>query len=165
MITMTKAHSQDAEKLGKLYYECLKETYRDILGVTRTNEFFNVDNCIAEFRKNRCYDVIIGWLDNKMVGFCEYGGCRDAGALRDTGEIRKIYVLKEYQKHGEGRRLLHEAIRFLRREEYNQAISWIELENKDAAIFYRELGFLPDNYVTRVNPQTGLKQIIYFRNI
>ncbi len=165
MITMTRAKPQDAVKLGKLYYKCLLETYAGILGEERTLEAFSVENCIEEFRKNRCIDVIIGWLDNQMIGFCEYCGCKDPGALRDTGEIAKIYVLKEHQNHGEGRRLIHEAVRFLRRQEYNQAISWVEPANGDAAGFYKEMGFLPDAGVNRINPLTGLKQIIYFRNI
>ena len=165
MITMTRAKTQDADKLGKLYYKCLLETYSEIMGEEKALQSFSVDKCIAEFKKTRCIDVIIGWLDNKMIGFCEYCGCKDPGALRDTGEVTKIYVLKEHQNHGEGRRLIHEAVRFLRRQEYNQAISWVEPENNNAAAFYKEMGFLPDAGVNRINPQTGLKEIIYFRNI
>ena len=71
-------------------------------------------------------------------------------------------VKKEYQRLGDGRRILHEAVRQLRRQEYSRAMCWIDRDNEDAISFFKALGFIFTGE-TRENRELTLDK--YFRTI
>ena len=158
MIAMRLAKSEDYEALGKLYYLCWQQSHEDDDAVWGEEEDF-----IRYFKTRKCRDTIEGFLDNQMVGFCRYGNCKDSDVLPDTGEIYQLYVLKEYQRQGDGRRLLHEAIRRLRRADYNRVTMWVEEDDDDIIGFVNALGFKPDG-AERMNV-ANVREVRYFRNI
>jgi len=164
MISMSIAKSKDADELSKLYYQCWCETYPAILGENSLKKV-SVEQFAEQFRKTRCRDIILGRLDNHLVGFCSYGPCREEGSLKDTGEVYGVYVLNAYKKQGEGRRLLHEAIRQLRRDEYNTVEVWILEDNSEAVAFYEALGFISTDKTRRYAPRSSFTERCYFRNI
>ena len=143
MINMRLAKTQDAEKLGKLYYDCWMQLYPNIVAKDKF-QAITLENAINDFKKTKCRDIVEGWVGDELVGFCSFGNCRDDDCLNDTGEIYRLYILPEYQKHGDGRRLVREAIRCLGREEYNQVVVWVLVDNVDAIRFYEALGFVSD---------------------
>ena len=77
-----------------------------------------------------------------------------------------MYILEEFQRRGNGRNMLHEAVRKLRREEYNEVVTWIDPENINAVAFFEALGFILGNVKKEVNVN-GTSYIVkrYFRNI
>ena len=160
MITLKVAQPKDARKLGKLLYQCNYE----ICGESSGNDEL-LQACINEFERTRCSDVITGWYENELVGFCKYGPGRDADILKDTGEIYYLYIRPEYQRLGDGRRMLHEAIRKLRRDEYGQVVVWVTRENIVAMAFYEALGFKNDGAYRFVDEEEKLQEIRFFRSI
>jgi len=164
MITLKVAQPKDARKLGELLFECNKV----IAGAMQAADAScdqSLEDCIQSFRQNRCCDVITGWYEAQMVGFCNYGPGRDSDILKDTGEIYHLFIKPEYQRGGDGRRMLHEAIRKLRREEYSQVVVWVGEDNIVAMAFYEALGFKNDGAYRFIDEEEKIKEIRFFRNI
>ena len=155
MITLKLAKPENAKELGELFYSCLLENYPD------TIEEYSLKNCTDYFHRRRCEDTVMGIYDGKVVGFCSFGQADDE-FMRDSGEINYLFVLKDYQKHGDGRRILHEAIRKLIREEYNQVICWVDSCNEEANGFYQAMGFRQSE---DIKTERGITWVRYFRSI
>ena len=85
-------------------------------------------------------NTLVAELDGKIVGF---------GTWKDTGEIYGLYVLRDAQGYGIGRKLLDAMLTRLSNHEQ----IWLEvLEGNDRAIgFYKHMGFRLDgtSYLTR----------------
>ena len=163
MINMRLAKPQDYETLGRFYYNCWMDLYPDIVDEDKF-QGITMEQAISDFKKTRCRDIIEGWQGDELVGFVSYGSCRDDDVLKDTGEVYRLYVTSEYQNRGEGRRLVHEAIRMLRREEYNQVVLWTLVDNPAAISFFEALGFKSDGTVRDVK-NSPLKEMRFFRDI
>ena len=164
MITLKVAQPKDARKLGELLFEC-NQVMSGEMQVADAQCDQSLEDCIQSFRQNRCCDVITGWYETQMVGFCNYGPGRDRDILKDTGEIYHLFIKPEHQRGGDGRRMLHEAIRKLRREEYSQVVVWVSEENIVAMAFYEALGFKNDGAYRFVDEEEKIKEIRFFRNI
>ena len=133
---MTVAQTEDYKK----EIRTLKEKYRDKIGIFCGLEL----EFYSEFATGD-FDYIIGSVhylevDGKIVGF---------GTWKDTGEIYGLYVLRDAQGYGIGRKLLDAMLTRLSNHEQ----SWLEvLEGNDRAIgFYKHMGFRLDgtSYLTR----------------
>ena len=160
MIALRLARPSDARELGELYHACMLEIYGE------SSKVKSVDQYIEYFRSKKCNDTLAGVYDNRIVGFCCYGKARDDTFYQDAGEIYALYILEEFQRRGNGRNMLHEAVRKLRREEYNEVVTWIDPENINAVAFFEALGFILGNVKKEVNVN-GTSYIVkrYFRNI
>lgn len=140
MISLRLANKNDAAELGNLYYLYCQDMYGDYLN-QGVNNTLTVEDCINKFKETKCTDVIVGTFDNKIVGFCSFGKCKDKEAMPNTGEIYQLYVMDDYRLKGDGRRMLHEAIRILTREEYDSVVTKC-LSNQHGVIrFYENVGF------------------------
>ncbi len=164
MMTMRLATVKDAEMLGKLYYECWMETLPNVID-PKDYVAITEEDAIAYFRKIKCNDTIIAYFMDEPIGFCSFGKCRDEDVMFVSGELYKLYVLQKYQHNGFGRRLVHEAVRFLRREDYSQVVVWTLTDNADTIAFYDALGFLYDGSERPVKPGSNVLEKRYFRNI
>ncbi|MBE6116605.1 MAG: GNAT family N-acetyltransferase [Erysipelotrichaceae bacterium] len=160
MISLRLAKPTDARELGELYHTCMDEIYG------KSSKVRKIEECIQYFRNNKCNDTLIGIYDNRIVAFCCYGMAKDDTFYRDAGEIYGLYILKDYQRRGNGRNLLHEAVRKLRREEYNEIVTWIDPENEDAVAFFEALGFIQSNMEKEIISNGDSYTVKrYFRNI
>ncbi|MBU5439155.1 GNAT family N-acetyltransferase [Tissierella sp. MSJ-40] len=81
-------------------------------------------------------------IDNEnIVGIVTYGKCReeDKFDLINSGEIYAIYILKEYQQRGIGKKLIDFAVKDLMNENYNKVVIWA-LKDNPSVEFYRKIG-------------------------
>jgi ribosomal protein S18 acetylase RimI-like enzyme len=88
-------------------------------------------------------------IDNEnIVGIVTYGKCReeDKFDLINSGEIHAIYILKEYQQRGVGKKLINFAIKDLMNENYNKVVIW-SLKDNSSVEFYKKIG--GDSRLTR----------------
>ena len=83
-------------------------------------------------------NIIVAELDGKIVGFSGYGSCRNPG-MDGCGEVYAIYILKEAQGLGIGRKLMDAA--FEKLSEYNTIVIWVLKGNTNAFGFYEHYGF------------------------
>lgn len=160
MIALRLAKPSDARELGELYNACLSEIYGE------SEKVKGVDECVQYFKNKKCNDTLLGVYDDRIVAFCCYGKAKDDTFYQDAGEIYGLYILEEFQRHGNGRNLLHEAVRKLRREEYNEVVTWIDPENENAVAFFEALGFILGS-VEKEMETNGYTYTVkrYFRNI
>ncbi len=164
MIFLRKAVPADAEKLGKLYYQYCLDMYQGFISSDSFDELTEQE-CINRFKEIKCRDIIVGLFDDEIVGFCSFGPCNDVMAMKNTGEVYQLFIKNDYRLKGDGRRLLHEALRILGREEYN-FVAVKCLSNQDSVInFYENMGFkyTGDEYGTDSGDGTTIK--VYFKTI
>src|SRR5207253_11184000 len=74
-----------------------------------------------------------------VVGFAS-GGRERAGETGYSGELYAIYVLREAQGRGHGRRLVQAVVGGLREMGLTDMIVWVLRENRTARDFYEKLG-------------------------
>jgi len=76
-------------------------------------------------------------MHDKVVGIC--GLNRDPySEMIDTGRIRRLYVMREFRRHGVGRRLMDAVIQ---KAENHYARLVLYTDQPVAGFFYRDLGF------------------------
>lgn len=83
--------------------------------------------------------------DQRIVGFCAFGDCRDddkPGGV--TGEIIAIYLEPSHWRRGFGSRLLRWAEDQLRLRKKTEAILWVLEDNNQSRHFYEAMGYQPD---------------------
>ena len=81
-------------------------------------------------------------IDNeKVIGTATYGKCRqeDRYGLTNAGEIYAIYILKEYQQRGIGKKLINFAVNDLINENYDKVVIWALKDNPNVK-FYKKIG-------------------------
>lgn len=83
-------------------------------------------------------NIIVAELDGKIVGFSGYGPCRNPG-YEGIGEVFSIYILKEAQGLGIGRKLMDAAMEKLRN--FDTIVIWVLKGNDHAFGFYEHYGF------------------------
>lgn len=76
--------------------------------------------------------------NNKVVGIMSYGKSRNQDYI-DSGEIKSIYILKDYQGLGLGKSLFMTGIKELLNMGFNSMILNV-LEGNDAFLFYQKYG-------------------------
>ncbi|PJN49925.1 hypothetical protein PAEAM_55370 [Paenibacillus sp. GM1FR] len=93
---------------------------------TGINTFEQEDEALFECR-----------MHDKVVGIC--GLNRDPySEMIDTGRIRRLYVMREFRRHGIGRRLMDTVIH---KAEKHYARLVLYTDQPVAVFFYRDLGF------------------------
>lgn len=80
----------------------------------------------------------VALVDNKVVGIMSYGKSRNQDYI-DSGEIKSIYILKDYQGLGLGKSLFMTGIKELLNMGFNSMILNV-LELNDAFLFYQKYG-------------------------
>lgn len=164
MISLRKAVPNDAKKIGKLYFEYCNDMYNGFVDEDSFSELTE-EQCIDRFKEIKCRDTIVGLFDDEIVGFCSFGPCNDKEAFSNCGEVYQLYVKEDYRLKGDGRRLLHEALRILGREEYNFVVVKC-LSNQDNVIrFYENLGFKDTNDEYPLTDNSEVKVKVFFKTI
>nr|WP_312578007.1 GNAT family N-acetyltransferase [Sedimentibacter sp.] len=115
-----------------------------------------------QIQNNNTY--LIALVNDKIVGMLMYGKSRD-DKYKESGEINAIYILKEYQGKGIGKKLFLEAIKYLVDENYDNMIIGC-LEGNPSNNFYIKMGGKLD-YKTEFNigGKGYLKNVFYFNDI
>ncbi len=140
------------------------ETYKglvpdDFLNNLYNNEEERIKRNIQEFGKDK---ELVLEVEGKIVGFVRYGVANDK-ELVNCGEVIALYVLKDYQKYGYGKKLVFAAFKRLKELGFDKVIIAC-LKGNRANEFYQHIGgkYYKDGLFERLN----LKENIYlFENI
>ena len=166
-IEIKKPDIQNAGKIVKVNMDTWKTSYRGII----SDDYLDSLNSLDEKRIERCMKQIqdnnpylIALIDGEIVGMLSYGKSR-VDKHKESGEINAIYVLKEYQGNGIGKKLFLEAIKYLINKNYNSMIIGC-LEGNTSNNFYIKMGGKVD-YKTEctIGGKTYIENIFYFDNI
>lgn len=151
---------EDMDAKAYVHWKSWQETYPGLVD----------EEYLARLSLEKCQDIARRWpdniviaeLDGKVVGFTGYGPCRNPG-MDGCGEVFAIYILKEAQGLGIGRKLMDAA--FAKLTDYDTIVIWVLKGNDHAFGFYEHYGFQFNGVeapITIGTPNTEL-QLIYHR--
>lgn len=78
------------------------------------------------------------------VGFCQIGATSDVDDSKLCGQINKLFIHPDSQKHGFGNLLFEYGIRKLREQQFKEIVLWVAVANFNAINFYARRGFQDD---------------------
>lgn len=136
-LVIRRATQDDYKGKGYVRWKSWHETY--------TGKFS--DEVMKNIKLERCqqmaYDypqnTYVAIVDERIVGFSCWVDSRDED-LPNAGEINAIYILKEYQGLGIGKKLMKLCYNEL--SKYDSIILWVLEDNIDSIKFYESQGFI-----------------------
>ncbi len=140
-MVMIKPLETEEEIKGKafVHWQAWKETYTGLIDQkyldSRTLE---MSERIAFRAFENGYPTILAKDGNRVIGFADYGACRNENLL-DAGEVYAIYILKAYYGQGVGSALMRTSLEALK--QYRQVAVWVLEGNARAIRFYTRCGF------------------------
>ncbi len=153
-ITIRKATIEDAKGKGYVHYTSWKETYTGLFPDEVMNSI-SLERSI-KMAEEHPENTFVAIADNQIVGFSCYIESRDED-LPDAGEINAIYILKEYQGMGIGKKLMKKCYEQLKNHEY--VILWVLKDNSKSIGFYESEGFRLDGKVKVLHDNDVVRMI------
>jgi ribosomal protein S18 acetylase RimI-like enzyme len=142
MISLVRsADVSDAAAIARVHVASWRSTYRGLL----PDDFLaSLDEAAYTERWGRILAeptsrVYVAADGPDVVGFAS-GGRERAGESGYEGELYAIYVLRETQRRGHGRRLVQAVVTGLRELDLEDMIVWVLRDNSGARKFYERLG-------------------------
>ncbi|KFI45557.1 Ribosomal protein S18 acetylase RimI [Bifidobacterium bohemicum] len=132
--------SQDFETKAAVQAQTWRETYKGLLPQ------WLVDRITPEFalsvtKRHDPATVFVAFVDGRLVGFAEFcDPARPPSDYPETAELASLYVLKQCQGLGIGRRLVESVFAAVSRP---RLVLWVFDGNLKAQAFYRHMGFEP----------------------
>jgi L-amino acid N-acyltransferase YncA len=124
-IEIRPAEKSDASGIAKIHVETWQFAYRGLMP-----ECF-LDSLSIEKRTKRWEESLsnptpesqtfVAELNNKIIGFCSVGRCRDKDMDETAGELYAIYVDSNSMNKGAGSALHEKGLRYLREKGYKKA--------------------------------------------
>lgn len=157
-----KREKKDCLEIAHVVTVTWNETYKGIvpdwfLEELKVNEKERAYKSYSQFNENENNTLVLE-VNNKIVGFTSYGKSDD-NEYANCGEIFALYIIKKYQGNGYGRKLIIEAIKELKKMNYNKMIIGC-LKGNPSNEFYKHMGGI---YVkNRLFQRLGLPENIYY---
>lgn len=127
---------EDADGKGYVHWKSWQETYPGLVDAGYLSRL-TLEKC--QNSAHRWPDnTLIAELNGKIVGFACYGNSQERD-MPGCGEVYAIYVLKEAQGLGLGRKLMDAAVERL--TQFNTVFLWVLKGNEPAIGFYSHYGF------------------------
>jgi ribosomal protein S18 acetylase RimI-like enzyme len=147
-LVIRTASSADARNLASMHVASWHETYLGIVPDAVLSSL-SVDGRTAMWEQilsapatSGSTVVYLADIEGKIVGFGSCGSQR-AEVLKEKGydgEISAIYVLKAFQRHAIGTRLLYAMASDLSKRGFGSASLWVLRDNAPARLFYEHYG-------------------------
>jgi GNAT superfamily N-acetyltransferase len=141
--SVRNATIEDASSISRVRVESWKTTYRNLVpdGFLDAMDVAAGAEQWAERIRGAQASILVAEDSSGIFGFAAGGKLREAIDGYD-GELYAIYLLREQQKCGAGRRLVEEIVKELRAVERSSMIVWVLAQNP-AVEFYKRLGAVP----------------------
>ncbi len=140
-IVIREASVKDAEEIAKVSVSSWKTSYQGIL----PNEFLTTLDYHSKIykwnhviRENQGKVLVAEEGNGSVIGFI-HGGSERTNHYFYQGEIYAIYLYKDYQGSGIGRKLVRELAGKLKETGMGSLLVWVLSENNSRA-FYEKLG-------------------------
>jgi ribosomal protein S18 acetylase RimI-like enzyme len=130
----------DAEDLARVHVQAWRETYPGLLPRAYLDGLSVPRHARLWRRRLQFADEVTLAAEDAggLVGYCSGGGSR--GQADGLAEITTLYVLRQAQDAGLGRRLLTDTARALAARGADALIIWVLRDNHPARGFYEHLG-------------------------
>jgi len=143
---LRRAVPADAQALSALSSACFKQTFGHLYPPQDLTYFLDEAYAVAAWASLLSDPAYATWLlelDGTAIGYATAGACAlpHADVAPGDGELKRLYVLREYQGGGRGSRLFDAALAWLLRD--GPRTLWIGVwsENLGAQRFYARHGF------------------------
>lgn len=141
-ITIRPATLQDVPGIARVHVDSWRTTYA---GIVPDDFLAALSYEDAEARWNRWLGdaerrmiVMVAAQGDRVIGFASGGKERD-GSTEFTGELYAIYLFREAQGHGTGRRMFEAIAAGLREQGHESLLIWVLARNPSRE-FYRRIG-------------------------
>ncbi len=137
-----EAKREDCFIIPKITTICWQETYPGIVSEAfltklKLNEKDRIQKAYAEFNSTPYQELVLE-VNGKVVGFVRYGSS-SYPKIPQCGEIFALYILKDYQGYGYGKKLVNAALAKLKNQGFKAVIIGCLAENKSND-FYKHIG-------------------------
>lgn len=156
-----KAKFSDSEQIALIHINCWRTSYRNIVPDEVLDKKLSLERSMKNWENTLKHysDLIFLVVENdsgKVIGFCSGGKNREIEKTPQfAGELMAIYILKQYQKKGIGRKLVREFVNELLKKDIDNMIIWA-LQKSKYKKFYEKLG---GQYVDEKNIEIGGKKL------
>jgi ribosomal protein S18 acetylase RimI-like enzyme len=136
-----RAEPADAAAIAAVYVETWRNTYRGLLpdGFLDALSEEAYEERWRRSLAGKASRAYVAMAAGNIAGFASCGPER-AGEDGYAGELYAIYVRREEQGRGHGRRLVQAAARGLGEMGFDSMIVWVLRDNHRARLFYERLG-------------------------
>ena len=142
-VIIRRAEFNECPELAKIKGEVWNTTYRGIYADEALDNYDIAKNTriFEQIRNNPGIELVLAEVDGKIVGLMTCGNlykpvegfCQEVGLL---------YILKDYQRMGIGRRFLTAAAEIVRRNGHDRFLVSVNSRNQNAIRFYERMGGL-----------------------
>lgn len=149
-IRLTQCTHEDLYKLQEISYETFNDTFKEQNTPENMNAYlekaFNLKQLEHEL-SNPSSEFFFIYFNNELAGYLKVN-INDAQSVdmgKEALEVERIYIKRDFQKHGLGKYLLNKAIEVAK--VHNKTKVWLGVweKNENAIAFYKKLGFVETN--------------------
>ncbi len=141
-----KAEIGDSFEIAKVHVDCWRTTYKGIVpdekldGMSYEKSDLKWKAIFTDSPHPFC-SFLVAEKNGKIIGFCSGGKIRKLSKRTEgyEGEIKAIYILKEHQKKGLGKKIIALYEEIFRQNKIFSYIIWV-LKDNESKNFYRKLG-------------------------
>lgn len=144
VILIRDAMVEDAAGMAKVHVDTWRTTYGGIVpddflaNLRYERSQARWEEYLTNQAQNRSRSFVAHTQVGQIVGITTGGVIREAVGSFD-GELYGLYLLKEYQGFGIGRRLVQRVVQYLRSQGFHSMMLWVLKENPTCR-FYEHLG-------------------------
>lgn len=144
-VVVRPARLADSQAIGEVHVAAWRESYAGLIPADRLGAL-SVAERAEQWRRQlasgTARGICVATLDDRVVGFASCTRQREPTLLAAgySGEVAAIYVLRQAQDRGAGRRLMAAMARRLIAEGERSMALWVLEANAPARRFYERLG-------------------------
>ena len=140
-MNIREAKLLDAEAIARVYVDSWKSTYKNIIPdsyLDRMTYEKRIPQWINNISRADNYVYVAETDDGEIVGFAD-GGKRETNKFKNSGDLTSIYICKDYQGQGIGKKLVEKLFAKLKELSYQRIFVEVLDDNK-SKFFYEKMG-------------------------
>jgi len=146
-IQWTKATPSDVHLLQELSIQTFNDTFKDQNSPENMKAYldkaFNLQQLEKEMA-NDSSDFYFIYFNEQLAGYMKMNtnDAQSENMGNDSLEVERIYIKRDFQKHGLGKYLLNQAIEIAREQDKRKIWLGVWEKNENAIAFYEKMGFI-----------------------
>lgn len=145
-ITIKKCNPEDVCELQAISVETFTETFQEQNSPEHLNAYlekaYNLEQLELEI-DNPSSQFFFAYVDQEVAGYLKIntGDAQSETMGEDALEVERIYVKKQFQKHGLGKYLMSKAMEIAQEQKKKKIWLGVWEDNENAIAFYQRKGF------------------------
>ncbi len=140
-MNIREAKLSDTEAIARVYVDSWKSTYKNIIPdsfLERMTYEKRIPQWINNISRANNYVYVAETNDGEIVGVAD-GGKRETNQFENSGDLTSIYISKEYQGQGIGKKLVERLFSKFKELGYQRIFVEVLDDNK-SKFFYEKMG-------------------------